>query len=362
MKYVKGNITDRRRDSNLELFRIILMLVIVSHHYVVNSGVAECYDFSNITPNMIFLQLYGFGGKIGINCFMLITGFFMVKSEWNLRKFIKLFLQIKFYKIIIYLIFLLSGYSAFGLKEFIKTIFNITYSAGTGFTGSFIWFYLLIPFINILVSNMNQKQYKFLLGLTLIYFTLVSTFFLMHDTWNYVGWLIVMYLIGGYIRLYPKRFKYSSSRWLACTGVLILISWLSIVIVDYIGVRIGFENYYYMVNDCHKLFAVLIAVSSFMAFKNMKLKYNKYINIVSSATFGVLLIHAHSDAMRHFLWQDLLDVPGQYTSEFLWLHAIMSVLSVYVVCVVIDLLRIRFIEKPLFAWLDKKINWNKFVV
>ena len=27
------------RDSNFELFRIVLMLLIVAHHYVVNSGI-----------------------------------------------------------------------------------------------------------------------------------------------------------------------------------------------------------------------------------------------------------------------------------------------------------------------------------
>lgn len=350
--------TDRHRDSNLEVFRIILMLVIVAHHYVVNSGVTECYDFSNITPNMIFLQLYGFGGKIGINCFMLITGYFMVKSKWTLRKFVKLFLQIKFYKILIYAIFLISGYSTFGLKEFIKTIFNFTYGSGTGFSGSFIWLYLLIPFINILVEHMNQKQYKYLLGLSLIYFTVISTFF-MHNTWDYVSWLIVIYLIGGYIRLYPKAFEYSSGKWFVCTSVLVAISWLSIIVVDYVGVRFGFENYYHMVNDCHKLFAVLIAVSAFMAFKNMKRPYNKYINMVASATFGVLLIHANSDIMRQFLWKDVLDVAGHYTSDTLWVHAILSVVGVYVICVVMDLVRIRFVEEPLFKVLDKKVNWDK---
>lgn len=75
------------RNSNIELFCIILMLVIIAHHYVVNSGITTCYDVSDITPNMIFLQLFGFGGKIGINCFTLITGYFMVKSKWSLRKF-----------------------------------------------------------------------------------------------------------------------------------------------------------------------------------------------------------------------------------------------------------------------------------
>lgn len=58
---------ERQRDSNFELFRIVLMLLIIAHHYVVNSGFSKLYDFDNITGNMIFLQLFGFGGKIGIN-------------------------------------------------------------------------------------------------------------------------------------------------------------------------------------------------------------------------------------------------------------------------------------------------------
>lgn len=32
------------RQSNLELFRIIMMLVIIAHHYVVNSGLLDLID------------------------------------------------------------------------------------------------------------------------------------------------------------------------------------------------------------------------------------------------------------------------------------------------------------------------------
>lgn len=62
------------RSSNLELMRIILMLIIIAHHYVVNSGITACFNFSNITANMIFLQIFGMGGKIAINAFVMITG------------------------------------------------------------------------------------------------------------------------------------------------------------------------------------------------------------------------------------------------------------------------------------------------
>lgn len=68
------------RESGIELFRIITMLVIVAHHYVVNSGVIqEVYDSPTLSSNYIFMLLFGWGGKTGINCFVLITGYFMCK-------------------------------------------------------------------------------------------------------------------------------------------------------------------------------------------------------------------------------------------------------------------------------------------
>lgn len=78
----------KKRESNLELMRIIMMLLIIAHHYVVNSGITSLYNFSNITGNMIFLQCIGFSGKIMINCFILITGYFSIKGKFSFEKVI----------------------------------------------------------------------------------------------------------------------------------------------------------------------------------------------------------------------------------------------------------------------------------
>lgn len=82
------NITEKRselmgRDSNLELFRILSMLVIVAHHYVVNSGLLECIDAqTKLQLKDYFSLLFGWGGKTGINCFVLITGYFYVHISY----------------------------------------------------------------------------------------------------------------------------------------------------------------------------------------------------------------------------------------------------------------------------------------
>ena len=62
------------RNSNLELFRIILMLLIVAHHYVVNSGMMSEMAKDPFAANSLFFYLFGAWGKTAINGFVMITG------------------------------------------------------------------------------------------------------------------------------------------------------------------------------------------------------------------------------------------------------------------------------------------------
>lgn len=118
--------------------------------------------------------------------------------------------------------------------------------------------------------------------------------------------------------------------------------WLSTVFVD--------KNVpvFWFVADSNHIMAVITALCSFMFFKDLKIGYNKLINMVGASTFGVLLIHANSDTMRQWLWQDLLDNAGQYGSSALYAHSILSVIAIFIICILIDKGRIWFVEKPLF--------------
>lgn len=337
----------KERDSNFELFRILLMIMIVAHHYVVNSGLATLFDFKHVTGNMVFLQLLGFGGKTGINCFVLVTGFFMCKSNLTIKKFLKLFLEIEFYQLVIYAVFLLTGYADFSVKSFITTVFYVVFKAGVGFSGTIVYLYIVIPFLNILIKNMSKKQHLGLLAALVFYFTCISTFSYSNDTWSYLGWLVTIYLVGAYIRIYPAKLFDRKKLFVFLSGVSVACMWGSILAIDFVGNKFGLKWDYFM-NDAHKLLALICSISFFMAFKNMQVKKNTFINTVATATFGVLLIHANSDTMRQWLWGTILNNTGYYNSGLLVIHAIASVLGVYIVCVILDLLRIKFIEKPFF--------------
>ena len=55
------------RSSNIELLRILAMMAIVAHHYVVNFSVVELFDPVHPTVNSIFLRLWGMWGKTMID-------------------------------------------------------------------------------------------------------------------------------------------------------------------------------------------------------------------------------------------------------------------------------------------------------
>ncbi len=353
--YIKRGV-EKIRNSSVELFRIISMLIIIAHHYVVNSGLLEVINESNhLEENDIFLLLFGWGGKTGINCFILVTGYYMCTSKITLKKYIKLLSERYFYAIVFFFIFLVTGYMTFSIKDFLKVLipfFNIS----DGFVSCFLLFYLLIPFLNKLIRVLNEKEHAILLLILLFIYTILPSFMKATVTFNYVTWFCVLYFIASFLRLYSKKWMENTRLWAALTIISLLLSWTSVVLFAYIGKIIkNTEIIYFLVSDSNKVLALTTGITAFMLFKNIKLKQHKWINLIASSTFGVLLIHANSDAMRQWLWKDMLQNVTFYNSSYLILHAIISVLVVFVVCTIIDQIRIKLIENPMMRliWKEK---------
>ena len=335
----------------MELYRIICMLMIVAHHYVVNSGLREEGSPMLVNPiseNSIFLLLFGAWGKTGINCFLMITGYFMCTSKITLRKFKKLMGQIYLYMLLLYPILLVAGYESFSSVRIIKVLMP-TWGFSYNFTSCFIGFWLTIPFLNILVQNMTKRQHELLLLLMLGMYTVLGSIPSFNVTFNYVAWFGIIYFIASYIRMYPNPFFDNKKLWGYMTIICLLLASLSI-----------FRFSYHFVSDSNKFLAVAVSVCSFLWFKNMNIRYSKIINAFGAGTFGVLLIHANSNAMRQWLWKDFVDVTGHYTLPLgqLILFSIGVVFAIFVTCNLIDQLRIATLERWLLNWYDKNFSFK----
>ncbi len=349
----------KQRDSNLELYRIIIMLLIVAHHYVVNSGLtlADGPIFSNsLSMRSLFLLVFGAFGKTGINCFVLITGYFMCKSQITAKKFAKLFFEFMFYRLVINSIFWITGYAQFSIKALFEILIPFT-NIAHNFTGCYLVFFLCIPFFNILIRSLNEKQHIRLILICAFTYILFGTLPSFSVTMNYVSWYMVLYFIASYIRLYPKKIFENTKLWGLMALVSVALCVVSVIYCTWLGTKIGLNLSYFFVVDSNTFLAVLTGVTSFLFFKNLKIKYNPLINMLAASTFGVLCIHANSETMRQWLWKDILNNVGMYDSVFMPLHAIGSVLAIFIICAFIDYLRIKFVETPIMNVWDK--HWQK---
>lgn len=172
---------------------------------------------------------------------------------------------------------------------------------------------------------------------------------------NYVSWFCILYFIGSFIRLYDCKLFRNCRFWGGMTGVVFVGAACSTVVMAYLANRVGNVNYiFYFTADSNKFIAVALGVSSFLFFKNLNIKNSRVINTIAASTFGVLLIHANGDAMRRWLWKDVLHNVEMYDSPKLVLHVFGSIIGVFVVCTIIDYFRIKFIEKPVFHWMERR--------
>lgn len=349
------------RQSNLELLRILAMLLIIAHHSIVNSGVSDLFDFSAMpSARQIFCQWFGMWGKTAINIFVLFSGYFMCQSEHSLRRIIKLFLQVQFYAIVMFVTLWMLGYETFSLKRILALFTWMATGINKSFTASFLLFYLFIPFYNVLVSSLDRKSLRLLTAGIVMSFVVPFTFFGNHDVFNWPVWYAAIYFTGACIRLHPFTWM-SHNR--VCLPLLMffvsgafLSAWLYDwnVVHSYPFLPLKMVGTFFGVAESCSLTAWVLGSLFFLVFRNLKLPYSPIINAVASTTFGVLLIHAAGPAMRQFLWCATVDVQGHFLSggSHFALYMLTSVIVIFACCSALDYLRIVFLEKPFFRWLN----------
>ncbi len=348
---------ENKRQSNFELLRIFAMLMIISHHFVVH-GFFE-YDVFSVTLPKIYLRCMNIGGKVGVNIFVFISGYFLIESKKvKISKLCKLWGQIFFYSVVIYLIFNREfvGY------EYFSSLFPVT-SGEWWFASSYLMLYLLHPYLNKLLCSLEQEQYRRLLILCVCCLILLPTFFYLlvpdcNDTvWekNVLLWMMFIYSVGGYIRMFcgQKLTHDKCKHYVALALITTVFTWLIVILYDIIGVYINEmglnSTKWYTIQ---KLPIFLLSLFWFLAFCTMKIRYHRVINILGSATFGVYLIHDNYD-VKIFLWKDLFHNANYADTLFLIPYSIAVVIAVYLACTGIELLRMRLIE-PCYIKLIKR--------
>ncbi len=347
----KKTMISTKRDTNLEFLRIISMIMIVISHWNYHSGI-DLIEINN-SFNKILLG-NSWLGNLGVIIFFMITGYFSCKSDKgiNIKKIMKIILQVFTYSVGIYVFLLLIGKVNFSIKDCVKVLFPIA-SKKYWFVTVYIVLVLLIPFINILIKNITKKEFKKLMVVLTILFSIIPTFTSCDFYGNELIQGIYFYLLGAYINVNNPDFINKNCKFIFLASVILLIG--STICIDLLGNYISvFSTHIWHFYSRHSLLSISVCVSLFVIFRNLRLKENKFVNFVAAHTFAVYLI-SDNNYIRRILWHDIFRVSDYAESPFLILNLVISVTLVFVVCISIELIRKKTIEKITDKLIDKFI-------
>ena len=336
------------RQSNIELLRILSILFIISFHYVYKSGfISETLNY-----NTFIVKSFYFLGELGVNLFMLITGYFMINGKFRLKKLILILGEVLFYYLIMTFIGIKIGELAMPNNfSSVFLLFFPTILSKYWFVTVYIIIYILSPYLNILAKNMSQIDYKRFLITCLVMWCIIPTFFGVFFNssesilyYSRLIWLIIIYFVGAFIKLHGFNILKSNKKQIICAISSYLAMLLSILVIYKFRFKLGnlglYELAYFWTPNNMLMF--LLSISLFGIFLNIKMKSNKIINIVASTTLGIYLLH--DSVICYYFWVNIFKsnkyLSGRYPLE----HILLSTLMIFIAGVLIDLFR-QLIEK-----------------
>lgn len=330
----------RERQSNFELLRIVSMLMIIAHHFSYHGGFS--FAPQELSVNAVWINSLLPIGKIGVDIFVLISGYFLSKSsKLTVKKIAKFWGQLLFYSAFIYIIFVLIQKEEWSVKALLSSFIP------RWFASTYFYMFLLSPLLNKIIDSITQRQHIIVLLGGFVLWCVIPTLLAQVCGSNKLLWFIYLYFVSAYIRKYADNINLSSLKCLIAAVFFWLVSFLLELVFPQIF--IVFPKYFS--HDMNTVFVFLSSVFLFLAFKNFKTGCIKAVNVIASATFGVYLIH-DNDLVRNVLWNDIFRNTAYQNSRILIPYTIFAVVCIFVVSSVIELVRIYTVEKGFIKLID----------
>ena len=353
-----NNMAEKKsRQLNMEILRIVSMLMIITLHYLDKGDVLKEFEL-NMGLNRNIAWVIEAICMVSVNIYVLISGYFLSESEFKIKKVIMLWAQILLYSWVITGIFAIVTKGNFnfenGVYDLIPLIMPVT-GGHYWFASVYIILYLVFPFLNKGIKAMDKKQHRNAIITAVAIFCVWNTFLpftqpLTDREGMDICWFACLYLTAAFIRKYGEDFK--KSKWIYLVLFLIISVCAfalgkGILVVDsMVGKLGGYAKNCYPYNS---LFIFAASVCLFIFTQKCNINLPKVLtNIVlfaSQGTFGVYLFHEHR--LLRYLWPKWLNVSGYADGALFIPHLIGSILLVFAVGILVDFVR-RMIFKLIF--------------
>lgn len=287
----QGKQVKKNRDSNMELLRIISMLMIMVLHANFTAisvpSVEQCHDSVFTSFSRFFIEGLT---VVAVNVFVMLSGWYGINPSF--KKLGGFIFQVFFLVIVIYLCFWGVGdVPHHSMGEWMKILFFNQY----WFVQSYIVLFLFSPVLNLFIENATRDTYRFVL-LSLFIIQLVYGFLPYASVY---GWyndgyspltFFFLYLLARYVKLYETSIEnhhpsFYGIGWILTAFVIALLGFLSV----YFGLGNSFIMYFYGYSSPFVIFGAMLLL---LAFFRVSIR-NFVVNWIASSVFAVYILHCH---------------------------------------------------------------------
>lgn len=348
----------KARKTGLDILKIFSMIFVIIYHITLY-GV----DLVNIQQySMPYWMITGLKcvSIVSVNCFILVTGYFLSKSHVNYKKLIGLWIQVEMYSVGVYLFLcMLPGTGIdFQVKILLKQMLPILTNQYWFFT-DYLLLMVFIPLLNIFVQNVSRKKFKRTLFVLLITFSVLPTFNIFGDPFGTnkgfsIIWFIIVYLIAAYLRWYPIAKKRWGIIWMLFTLAIFGVVAVSDVFSNIIPQILIVQNLIFAYNSVPVILAsVSLFLTAVYAKDIINERVGKIISRLAVLSFSAYLLHEHSQ-IRDVLWNQWINLMKYVDSPMLFaVRIVTSIVLIFAAAILIEYCRSLLVEKVFYGRLRK---------
>lgn len=351
-----------RRNSSIELMRIVAMLMIVGAHFC--TFALQIVELP-LTPYRLALQstIYPMG-KIAVVMFFTISAWFLTEKgglRIALRRVWLLEREVLFWSvtllIVCFAVFRSAVDGKIAIKSFAPMISNVWWYAT-----SYAVFLVLCPFIAKGLRLLGRQ------GHAVLAIALFTLWTIIQGLWPVGGpelgegtysSFIYLYVLITYYKWYMKPLSRRAAWMMTGIGFGFIAVWQ--IGWAMVSARIGSFGWLsdYMSYSETKIAVMMAGFGLFLLFEGRAYS-NKAIDLIASAAFGVYLITEYPP-IRTVLWGEMSWIRGTVFSPLFLLYSLTAIIAVFSCALVISLLRHWLfsitVDRHRGAWFD--VLWER---
>lgn len=324
-----------QRRSNIELLRIVSMLMVLAVHVDGASvGLPEPMgDIASMTARDVWRIAVETLAIIGVNCFTMISGYFGIRLRW--RGVLSFLFQCVFYSVGICTVYAIFFPCKVSWTGWLESWMVLTHT-DLWYVPAYFGLMLLSPVLNVVLDALSRRTFAVVLAVFIVFNQLCGWW--MHGAFNPTGYTLVqlvqVYMIARYIRLHVSIEGIRRHRKTICAVYV-----ASLVAIAAMAVYMPpLQAFAY-----NSPAVLLSTVSFFLIFLSFDFT-SRRINYIARSAFAVYLIHKAPLVWVNIMRPAVIHLWSTLSLPLFTLGAAGVIVAFYLVAIAIDPLRRRMFD------------------